>query len=278
MKKGLVFKGICIGIACAAIFGAGRVYGETVISEEFRKEIEKTIDKVETEGPRAVQLISDLKAAGASYIPEILAPVVPEKYQEETRQRLIAGIYLMDTQYAIVFGKNKESLEYGLALYSLIDKLGFPVPELEKQFREALAHIDDPDAEERLNNLGKSIDQDTSWKEMLSSPKGMQLIVEGLYAWMLEGVYITSELAAQSNYNPAFLKVLNDHRSYLSTYMTLLDQFIDKPELASVLRTEERINTIKTLLALLSGPNPIGKDEVEEIRKVAGQARNQIVM
>ena len=57
----------------------------------------------------------------------------------------------------------------------------------------------------------------------------------------------------------------------------LLDQFIDKPELASVLRTEERIGTIKALSALLSGPNPIGGNEVEEIRKIAGKARSRIV-
>ena len=277
MKKGLVSKGLCVWIACAAIFCAGRVYGEVVISEEFRREIEKTVDKVENEGPKAIQLVSDLKAAGASYMPEILAPVAPEKYRGEASQRLIAGVYLMDLQYAVVFEKSKEMAEYGLALYSMLDELGFPVPKVEQMFREALAHVDDPDAEQRFTTLAKALDEDTSWKEMLASPKGMQLIVEGLYAWMLEGVYITSELAAQSNYNPAFLKTLNDHKSYLKTYMVLLDQFIDKPELASVLRTEERIRTIKALSALLSGPNPVGKNEVEEIRKIAGQARNQIV-
>ena len=277
MEKGLVSKGLCVWMACAAIFCAGRAHGEMVISEEFRKEIEKTVDKVENEGPKAIQLVSDLKAAGASYMPEILAPVAPERYQGEARQRLITGVYLMDLQYAVVFEKSKEIAEYGLAVYSLIDKLGFPVPKVEQLLREALAHVDDPDAEQRFGALAKALDEDASWKEMLSSPKGMQLIVEGLYAWMLEGVYITSELAAQSNYNPAFLKTLNDHKSYLKTYMVLLDQFIDKPELASVLRTEERIHTIKTLSALLSGPNPVGRNEVEEIRTIAGQARNQIV-
>ncbi len=277
MKRGLVFKGLCMGIACAAIFCAGRVYGDTAISEDLRKQIEKTLDRVEKDGPEAARLVDDLKSGGASYMPELLAPVAPEKYQQEERQRLISGVYLMDLTYAAVFEKNKDTAEYALAIYSLADKLGFPVPQVEKQVRETLAHIDCPDAEKRIEALLDAIEDDDSWKSMIASPKGVQFMSELFYGWMLEGIYLAAELAAQSNYNPKFLKALNEHKSYVKSYMELLDQVAAKPELASALRTEERLNTMKALSDLLSGPNPITKGEVEEIRKVAAQARKQIV-
>lgn len=277
MKKGLISKGLCIGIAFATCFCAVRTYGETVINEAFRKQVEKTIDKVETDGPRMINLAKDVKTAGASYMPEILAPVNPDKYQTEERQRLMAGIYLMDLEYATAFEKEKEMLDYGLAMYSLSDKLGFPVPQIENQIRDLMVHIGDPDAEQRFEALGKALDQDDSWKEMLSSPRGMEYIVEGLYACILEGVYITSEVAAQSDYKPEFLKALDAHKSYLKTYAELLDQFTDKPEFASILRKPERLQTIKSLTALLTGPNPTGKKEVEEIRKIVEPVRNEIV-
>jgi hypothetical protein len=277
MKKGLVFKGLGVWILCAALFCTGYAYGKTAISEDFRKKIEDTLERVEKDGPEAAQLVIDLKAGGASYMPELLAPVAPEKYQQEEKQRLITGIYLMDLTYAAVFDKNKDTAEYALAIYSLADKLGFPVPKMEKQIRETIAHIDAPDAQKRIEALTEAIEEDDSWKNMISSPKGIQFMSELLYGWMLEGIYISSELAAQANYRPNYLKVLSDHKSYVKTYMELLDQFIGMPELASTMRTEERLNTIKTLSGLLSGPDLLTKGQVEEIRKVAGEARSRIV-
>ena len=277
MKKGLVLKVFCLWIACAAIICTARAYAETAISKDLREQIEKILDRVEIDGPESAQLVSDLKAGKASYMPELMAPVAPEKYQQEARQRVMTGIYLMDFTYAAVFDQAKDSAEYARAIYSLADKLGFPVPKIEKQIRDTIAHIDDADADKRLEELAKAIDEDDSWKSMISSPRGVILMSDLLYGWMLEGIYIASELAAQSNYRPDFVKVLNDHKYYLKSYKELLDQFLDKPELASVVRTQEHLDTIKALSGPLSSAGPMSRGQVEEIRKIAANARNQIV-
>lgn len=277
MNKGLLFKGIFVWMVCSAAVFEGFAYGQTPVAEKFRSEVKQLVAGAEIEGPKAIDLVRSLKAAGASYLPEILASSKFEKYRTESKQRLMAGIYLMDLYYAIVFGKDKDAAQYGTAVYTLEDKLGFPVPGMEKRFREALSHMDDADSGQRIDTLAKELDADLSWQEMLSTPDGMKLVIEGHYGWMLEGVYIASELAAQSNYNPAFIKALDDHRAYFGTFVALLDKLVDKPEIASVLRKDNCIETAKTISALLSSPNPMGKKEVEEIRKVAGEARNRIV-
>ncbi len=277
MKKGLAVKGLCIGMACATILCAGRVLGETALGEEFQKKIESIVNRMETDAPKSIQIADEIKTAGASYMPELMAPINPDKYQAEGKQRLLAGVYLVDMEYAIIFEKKKEISEYGLALFSLLDKLGFPVPKLELQLRDVLTHLDDPDVEERFAAMAKSLEEDSSWKEMIATESGVRLIVEGLYGWMVEGIYISTEIAAQCNFGPAFLNPLNAQKSYLKTYMELLDQFVDKPELASTLRSPERIDVIKAVSALLSSPNAIGKEEVEGVRKIIGQARNQIL-
>jgi len=252
-------------------------YGAPVVSKELRQEVEETLDRMEADSPKLMDLVAEMKEAGASYIPEIMAPAAIEKYQKDERQRLIAGVYLADLSYAFVFGVNRDIMDYGLAVSSLMDQQGFPMPKLDQSFQQALSQEGGPEADERFQEIRKILNEDTSWKERLGSAKGLDVVADSLYAWIMESLYLVSEMTAQSNYDPKFLKILGDHTAYLKSYSALADKVDANPELAALLETRERRNTIGKVLAALSVEKGIGQKEVEEVRKIVGREREKIV-
>ncbi len=277
MKKDRISCRLFALMACMALMTVSGAYGAPTVGKELRQEVEDTLDKMESDSPELMDLVAEMKKAGASYLPEIMAPAAIENYQKDEKQRLIAGVYLADLSYAFVFGVNKNILDYGLAVSSLMDQQGFPMPKLDQSFQQALNQEGGSEADERFQEIRNILSEDKSWKEKIGSVKGLHVVADSLYAWVIESVHLVSEMTAQSNYDPKFLEILGDHTSYLKSYSALADKVDTNPELAALLETRNRRNTIGKVLTALSAEKGIGQKEVEEVRKIVGKERERIV-
>ena len=251
--------------------------GAEGISDEFRLEVQRDIERVESEGPSMSALMAGLREAGASYLPELVAPADDNAYQDPERRRMMTGVYLMDLTYATTFYQNSPAAHYGQALARLLDQLGFPRPDLEREYRDALENIDQPDGEEQFKALLKRLNEDTGYQEMLKTEDGMDVIVDGLYGFLVEALYLTAETTVLSDYNPAYLKYINDMRESFLIYRDLLLKFERFPELAEMVEKNQRIDFITQLLKTLGDLDQVDRKEVDLLRPIIVKARNDIV-
>ena len=122
-RAGLIAIGILSGVLSA---------GALEVSDDLRLRVQKDIQLVEQEGPRMGDLMAGIREAGASYLPELPAPIDPDRYQALERQRMIIGVYLMDLTYAATFYQQQPAARYGQAIARLLEKVGFPQPDMER--------------------------------------------------------------------------------------------------------------------------------------------------
>jgi len=247
------------------------------ISDALRTRTEKAITRIETEGPELGFIMAALREANASYMPEIVAPIDVTKYQDPEAQRLIIGVYQMDLTYAATFDQRQATAQYGQAIYELFDKLGFPNPELAKQYREALQNIDLPGGEERLRELIKKQDANEDWKSMLRSGDGLDLVVDGLFAYIIEGVYLTCEMATLSDYDPTFLKCVSDLKGSFILFQELLAEYDDDPDFAAVTAASKRGLAIQEILTQFGDAAEITPVGVKKLRPLVAAIRKGIV-
>ena len=264
-------------IALAGWAAAAWAPAASGISEELRLAIQRDVEAVEKDGARMGDVMAALREIGASYLPEIVAPVDVDKYQSPDRRRWMAGAYLMDLTYAATFAQNEPAARYGQAVYRLLDLLGFPQPDMERRYREALGQIDLPGGDERLKQLLKEQDQDAAWQEMIRTGDGVELVVDGLYGFLIEGLYLTSELCALSNYDPSTLMYVAYIRDSFKAYKELLYRLGDSPELATTIERHDRLNLLTSFLVILGDLPQVGPEQLEALRPAIAKARQEIV-
>ena len=264
-------------IALAGWVAAAGAPAASGISEELRLAIQRDVEAVEKDGARMGDVMAALREIGASYLPEIVAPVDVDKYQSPDRRRWMAGAYLMDLTYAATFAQNEPAARYGQAVYRLLDLLGFPQPDMEQRYREALGQIDLPGGDERLKQLLKEQDRDAAWQEMIRTGDGVELVVDGLYGFLIEGLYLTSELCALSNYDPSSMMYVAYIRDSFKAYKELLYRLGDSPELATTIERHDRLNLLTSFLVILGDLPQVGPEQLEALRPAIAKARQEIV-
>ena len=247
------------------------------VSEELRQEIQRDVEAIEQDGPRMGDMMAAFREAGASYMPELVAPVDLERFQTMTRRRMIVGAYLMDMTYAATFEQHEPSVRFGQALYKLLSDLGFPRPEMERRYREALEQIDEPGGEERLRQLYRDQEKDEQWQAMLETGDGVELVADGLYGFLVEGLYQTTELCVLSGYDPVFLMYVAYMRESLQAYNKLLHRLGDVPELAASVERSDRMNFLASVLVILGDLPEIGRAQIDSLRPAIANARREIV-
>ncbi len=247
------------------------------ISEELRLSIQRDIEAIEKDGAQMGEVMAALREVGASYLPELVAPIDVEKYQTPERRRLMTGVYLMDLTYAATFDQRAATARYGEAVYQLLDRLGFPQPDMERRYREALEQIDLPGGDARLRELAKEPGKDPVWQEMLRTGEGVDLVADELYGFLIEGMFQTAELCAISDYDPSFMMYVAYMRDSFQAYKQLLFRLGDNPELATSMDRQDRFNFLATMLVILGDLPDIGPEQLQSIRPVISKARQEIV-
>ena len=247
------------------------------ISEELRLSIQRDIEVIEKEGSQMGEVMAALREVGASYLPELVAPIDVEKYQTPERRRLMTGVYLMDLTYAATFDQRDATARYGQALYQLLDRLGFPQPDMERRYREALEQIDMPGGDARLRELAKEPSQDPIWQDMLRTGEGIDLVADELYGFLIEGMYQTSELCVISNYDPSFMMYVAYLRESFQAYKQLLYRLGDSPELATSVERQDRFNFLASILVILGDLPDIGPAQLDSMRPAIAKARQEMI-
>ena len=263
--------GMAVGLALAA---SAWTASAIEISDELRLAIQGDLEAIEKDGTQMGDVMAALRETGASYLPEIVAPIDVNKFQGMERRRIMSGVYLMDLTYATTFSQREPSARYGQAVYQLLDQVGFPQPDLERRYREALEQIDQPGGDEKLRQLAKEQEQDPIWQDKLTSGDGVELVADHLYGYLLEGLYLTAELCYLSNYDATSMMYVAYIRESFQAYNKLLYRLGDSPELAMSVEKHDRLNFLASILVILGDKPTISPAQLDALRRAITKARN----
>ena len=247
------------------------------VSDELRQQVLEDISLVEQEGPEMGDLMAGLRESGASYLPELVAPLDADRYQTQERQRMMIGVYLMDLTYASTFYQQQPAAQYGQAVARLLEQVGFPQPDMERKYREALEQIDQPGGEARLQALLDAQSKDMEWQNMLKSGEGAALVVGGMYGMLIEALYLTCESCVLSDYNPVFIGYVADMRDNFRVFRSVLQDFDDAPGFDELIERDERVALVTTLIGLLNDIPQLGAEQIKALRPIIAKARMDIV-
>ena len=266
--------GMAMGLALAA---SAWTAPAIEISEELRLAIQGDLEAIEKDGTQMGDVMAALRETGASYLPEIVAPVDVNKFQGMERRRIMSGVYLMDLTYATTFSQREPAARYGQAVYQLLDQLGYPQPDMERRYREALEQIDLPGGDERMRQLVKEQEADASWQEKLRTSEGVDYAVDNLYGFLIEGLHLTSELCFLANYDPPSMMYVAYMRDSFQAYNQLLRRLGDSPEFAASVEKNERLNFLASILIILGDRPTISPAQLDALRPAISKARRLII-
>jgi len=247
-----------------------------LVPEGIQEDLRTALAKLEKECPEEHVFIEKMKNAGASYFQELAAPTERAQfYTDPEIQRMMVGVYLVDMSYAMVFGKNKESLKAGEAIDALLTKLGYNDTKIVAQFKKAVKGLDSPNVKQVFKDLDKAID--TALPKMINTQEGLHLSVDAAYGWLIEVMYLTTETVAQKNYDPKFLALLNEQKKSVKVIIDILNVFKEDKELAAVVERNKRLPLLQDISKKMKIPKKMGKEDVEAIRIMVAKARAEIV-
>lgn len=217
-----------------------------------------------------------LKKAGASYIYELtVTPKKADNIVDAEQQNLMAGVYFMDMIYAYAFDKKKKGLMCAEAINKLLDKSGYNNKKLFKQYQKTMKNINSPEAKKELKKLSSML-LDDAYGDTLKTHAGFEHTIDALYGWMIENLYISTEITAQSNYDPKIIKIVNEKKAILDYLNNIFDAIKSSRELEDLTKKDERMVVVEKIKKLLS-VKKVGKKEIDEVRKIVTEERNKIL-
>ena len=270
--------GMAMGLV---LMGAAAAASAFEISETLRLAIQGDVEAVEKETPQMGEVMAALREIGASYLPELVAPIDVDRYQGVTMRRIMTGTYLMDLTYASTFGRQADAARYGQTVYRLLDQVGYPQPEMERRYREALEQIDLPGGDERLRQLVKEQERSKLWQDKLQTSDGVEFVEDNLYGFLLEGLYLTSELCFLSNYDPSSMMYVAYLRDSFQAYNQLLHRLGENPEFAAEFAAagerNDRMNFLASIFVILGDKPIVAPAQLDALRPAIEKARKKLV-
>ena len=271
-------KSRAIGMAMGwMLMGAVAAASAVEVSEALRLAIQSDVEAIEKETPQMGEVMAALREIGASYLPELVAAIDVDRYQGVVMRRIMTGTYLMDLTYASTFGRQADAARYGEAVYQLLEQVGYPQPEMERRYREALDQIDLPGGDERLRQLVKEQERNKLWQDKLQTSEGVELAADNLYGFLLEGLYLTAELCYLSNYDPASMAYVAYLRDSFQAYNRLLDRMGGSPEFAGWVEAHDRMNFLASIFVILGDKPEIAPAQLDALRPAIVKARDKFV-
>ena len=259
------------------LMGAAVAASAVEVSEALRQAIQADLAAIEKETPQMGEVMAALREIGASYVPELVAPVDVDRYQAMGARRTMTGTYLMDLTYASTFGRSADAARYGEAAYQLLERVGYPQPEMERRYREALERIDEPGGDERLRQLVKEQEQSQLWRDKLQTSEGVEFVADNLYGFLLEGLHLTSELCFLSNYDPASMAYVAYLRDSFEAYNQLLRRLGESREFADWVEANDRMNFLASIFVILGDKPEIAPAQLDALRPAIEKARKRVV-
>lgn len=200
----------------------------------------KAVKQVFYSLPSPLETAMILKRAGAKYNEEILNSAEnTSRYITNKSMALNLGIYSTDLSYASLFDQTQASIRYmtvskkmaeGLGILNAIDNSIIEKLEANVNNRDVILDI----ISETLLNTNSNLEENDR------VAIGSIILVGG---WV-EGLYIATTLADNTESNDELVNRIIDQKLSLSTVINLLNQNKDNPDIESILEDINAINTI----------------------------------
>ena len=282
MKKILI-----IAVLTAIItFGATGTFAAETMTNSDEKGLEQELGKTGLQFREKIQgLLNeykgitnsniDLKAAGASYQKSLTAKADDlSRYTKGEQQRMMAGVYTFDAEYAALFLQKKDMAKFLDARNTLNEKIGVTIP-LPSKMKKRVQNTDSiPDFDEWTDALVEAAS--TFLNNQMASKKDMDAMVDMIYGMIIEGAYIVTESIALADYPPEMLALMDQQHGQLIFMMKLLNIFRADEEFSEMVDLDERIALLNTLSNFLM-VSEFTQHEVDSLRSFIGPEREDIL-
>ncbi len=127
--------------------------------------------------------------------------------------------------------------------------------------------------------LYKKLDEvvDQVWKDYVDTQGGLDLAIDGIYGWMIEGLYLACEVTAQQDYDIVFLSYLSDQMNYFNSMDATLVLFEDDSMLATTVEKSERLKLVEQVLDHLGTKSEMTEEDVDAVRKLIAHVREDLI-
>ncbi|MFH1068099.1 MAG: hypothetical protein V1794_00635 [Candidatus Glassbacteria bacterium] len=231
---------------------------------------------------RKVQLIKDADLTYQNSLTVSVSDVLDCKNKGE--MRLLLGMYIFDSNYAMLFDKRKElqeSWEFGF--HSAMEKLAlqgeagvamFPAADLK-------TIIEDPTNPEHRLILIRDINSQVEaiLKQAREKPEFLEVVVDEFYGTIIEGLYVVCNLALNEDLSGTKMVALfNGLQQSLGGYAKVEVIFAGDEYFEGMIKKGERakvLNPINTLLETSSGKLKV--EDMKKILSIIEPVRSQVI-
>jgi len=256
--------------------------------EEKTAKIKKYVDRFSEMIPEDSELMDKVKLikdADLSYQKSLTCPlsdVLDCKSKEELR--LLLGIYIFDTNYAMVFDKRKEVQEaWEGGFRKTMDKLA-----LHGEFGVAMLPgadlkemLENPRDKEVRNILVRDVlrQVEAILKRAVDKPEFLEVVVDEFYGTIVEGIYVVCKLALNENLGgKKIVALFNGLQESLEGFAKVEAIFAGDEYFEKIFEKAEREAVLNPIQSLLKTKG--GKLNVEDVKKVLSiiePIRNQVI-
>ncbi|PKN67926.1 MAG: hypothetical protein CVU57_01550 [Deltaproteobacteria bacterium HGW-Deltaproteobacteria-15] len=209
-----------------------------------------------SEGKAIGESVGLFKQSGLSYQPSLVVPlegIVDCKDKEQLR--VLMGMYLFDSNYALLFGR-KQEFSAAIALREAIpDRMNLGGRLKIKTFTpdELKKIADNPDDPANRDLYVKYVvaNMQDSLQAAKSDQEIMEAMVDTFYGAVLEGVYVACKLALSAGPGHKFVALFNDQAMRLDKFQEALGAYTGDPELDGLVKRTQRQPVLKPVIEIL---------------------------
>ncbi|UXP32476.1 hypothetical protein N6H18_00610 [Reichenbachiella agarivorans] len=219
--------------------------------------------------PTSYEVTTLLQDADAAFVLDITNPVENvDKYETQRAKALNLGIYGADLSYASTYNMNEETLALIKVTKTLVDGLDVPGVFNESMVNRIESNIDNQDSliliiTESFYNTYEQLNK--TGQEKLSF-----LVVSA--SW-IEGLYITTQLAVSSNYDPRLMSIIAKQKTGANVLAEAAAKYVEDEDIKAI---APLLNYMKLTYDGVEPEVGITKGQLDDIMKNVESTRNEI--
>lgn len=235
-----------------------------------KQELEEFVEEqFEYPLPTSFEVTKMLQDANATYSADITNNAEnADKYVAEWQKALNLGVYGADLSYASTFDKQQESVAFLNASRKLIDELNISTAFNQNLANRIEANLENKDS--LILIITESFYSTYNYLRQSGDEKTSLLVVAGS---VIEGLYITTELIKQSDYNDELMKVLAAQKGQVQDLTTLMEEHDGDENVNRVLPFLRYVNLFYDQI----GDAEISKGQFADVADSISEMRTKIV-
>jgi hypothetical protein len=189
--------------------------------------------------PSPIETAMLMKRAGAKYNQDYLNPLSNlGNYTTTKSMALNLGVYSTDLSFASMFDQSQSSIKYLSATKKLADDLGI-LNAIDKSIINRMeANINNRDS--LMEIISETFMNSNSFLKENDRAEIAAIILAG--GWV-EGLYIGTQVAANTASNKELIERIADQRLSLNTLLSLMGEYKDDPNIKQIMPDMERLKT-----------------------------------